>query len=826
MSRKSTQLAVFICAVAVLLVAAYWPFLSGQSVFFFKDTTDFFEPLCGFIGKGLAAGRLPLWNPYNYCGMSQAAICSPSIFFPPNWLFAGLSFSQALAIIMILSQLVCAVGMFLLVDSVGWGTLSGAIAASGMALSGYMFSLSTNYTLVAAAGWMPLTIYCSRQVLRNPRVAWIAANAVAIFMLLTSGRPEISAPAMVLALGAAFCRLPAEKTQECASALAPAALLRSVVIGFLLAAPMLLPLLEWIPWSRRAQGLAADEVLMYSAGWYDLLCMFLPQPLGSLQLRDSPFAALVGTATRMPYYGAAFVSCILLAFASLGIFRRGGRAHLLCLLAMLVSLIASLGENIPFMQQLVSVIPGASLLRFPNKLLIFPVFFLSLFAARGAYMYCKGAVRLGFHIVGWAIVCLLLGVLYVSPNVVLPFASTGEFHDQAIRAQQLIAGQAVLQTGIVVAVLSALYMLSRRQRTLVGLFCALVVLAILLAFNARNNGAIAGRPDFFERPSFVLKILNLPDPTGRIPRITNLAIARFTLPAQLSTKHRLESTVNNFEYARQMLRPFGNMDFSAPSAHGFEGAMVGEYYHFFVEAFFRSSQASIMPSTSGESAPATRSDLLLYRLLQVGATEYVINQVYHAIPGGFTAVPPLDANFFAPVASSTPGNVRIWRLRQPLPRIYLASTWRSFSSRDDLLAYFVGCGNNGFDPAKETLVEGSTEAPPAVPESLLPLIADEPRPEVLNISVRNLQRRLLVLQDQYYPGWQASVDGATVPILRVNGFMKGVMLTPGEHKVSFVFQPISVFAGGWLALAGGAWLLLIYWMSRRRNGDKETSGNA
>ncbi len=72
---------------------------------------------------------------------------------------------------------------------------------------------------------------------------------------------------------------------------------------------------------------------------------------------------------------------------------------------------------------------------------------------------------------------------------------------------------------------------------------------------------------------------------------------------------------------------------------------------------------------------------------------------------------------------------------------------------------------------------------------------------------------LLVLSDLYYPGWQATVatEGVKVarpaPILRTNRVMRGVLLPPGKHRVTFSYLPTSVIWGA--AMSGAAWLALL-----------------
>ncbi len=65
----------------------------------------------------------------------------------------------------------------------------------------------------------------------------------------------------------------------------------------------------------------------------------------------------------------------------------------------------------------------------------------------------------------------------------------------------------------------------------------------------------------------------------------------------------------------------------------------------------------------------------------------------------------------------------------------------------------------------------------------------------------------LVLSELDYPGWQATVDGQLVPIVRTAGLLRGVDLDVGSHRVEFIFRPWTVYLG--MALAGIAWLTIL-----------------
>ena len=68
----------------------------------------------------------------------------------------------------------------------------------------------------------------------------------------------------------------------------------------------------------------------------------------------------------------------------------------------------------------------------------------------------------------------------------------------------------------------------------------------------------------------------------------------------------------------------------------------------------------------------------------------------------------------------------------------------------------------------------------------------------------------LLLSDSHYPGWEATLDGAPVPLLRANAVMRAVRVPPGTHGVRFDYRPLSFRLGAMLsALALGALALAL-----------------
>lgn len=74
-------------------------------------------------------------------------------------------------------------------------------------------------------------------------------------------------------------------------------------------------------------------------------------------------------------------------------------------------------------------------------------------------------------------------------------------------------------------------------------------------------------------------------------------------------------------------------------------------------------------------------------------------------------------------------------------------------------------------------------------------------PERIVISADLAADGYLVLTDAYYPGWRALTDGLEVPIYRADLLFRAVYLPAGQHRVEFIYDPLSFKLGAAISLA-------------------------
>ncbi|HVF72368.1 MAG TPA: YfhO family protein [Chthoniobacterales bacterium] len=161
-------------------------------------------------------------------------------------------------------------------------------------------------------------------------------------------------------------------------------------------------------------------------------------------------------------------------------------------------------------------------------------------------------------------------------------------------------------------------------------------------------------------------------------------------------------------------------------------------------------------------------------------------------------------------------NVVIHENRQALPRTWLA--YQAQVLPDERMLDVIRTGKlpdgSEWNPARTVLVADSPRSlsgSNGASEGDTQITRYEPNE--VEIAVRTPSPAVLVLADNYYPGWRVSVDGKKAKLLRVDYNLRGVELPPGEHKVRFTYLPRSFMTGAAVSVLTAAALAI--WCVRR-----------
>lgn len=152
-----------------------------------------------------------------------------------------------------------------------------------------------------------------------------------------------------------------------------------------------------------------------------------------------------------------------------------------------------------------------------------------------------------------------------------------------------------------------------------------------------------------------------------------------------------------------------------------------------------------------------------------------------------------------------------------LPRARLVAA-ATVKSDDEVVPYML---SEAFDPALEVVL---AEEPPE-PLDGGPVSGEvrweERSPNLLRLSVTSDRPALLVVADNWFPAWRATVDGAEAPVLRAYHTLRAVPVPAGASTVEMVYRSDLLVRSLWLSLLVLAGLagLGLWGLVRERQGQ-------
>ncbi|MFN0088526.1 MAG: YfhO family protein [Blastocatellia bacterium] len=144
------------------------------------------------IGQMIANEQLPLWNPYIFSGMPLLASIYPGAIYPPNWLFAILTPTVAMNVVVITTYHLTMIGTYLFARRAGMARLGALVAATAFGLGGYMIAHMGHTSRIAAAAWLPWILLAIEHLHRRLTWRWVALGAAAIALQLFAGEPQMN----------------------------------------------------------------------------------------------------------------------------------------------------------------------------------------------------------------------------------------------------------------------------------------------------------------------------------------------------------------------------------------------------------------------------------------------------------------------------------------------------------------------------------------------------------------------------------------------------------------------------------------------------------
>jgi Bacterial membrane protein YfhO len=195
---------------------------------------------------------------------------------------------------------------------------------------------------------------------------------------------------------------------------------------------------------------------------------------------------------------------------------------------------------------------------------------------------------------------------------------------------------------------------------------------------------------------------------------------------------------------------------------------------------------------------------------QVASLFAAFNTAYVTSPKDLQRYPGLAAIR----APASPLEAYVYRVDGVVPRAFVPPALQPVARAADAIAYLRG----STAPAQRVAVERGA-IPPGLPDAMTGTVRiDAYRPQQVELAASMQSDGLVVLTDTFYPGWEATVDGKEISIVRANYFARGVFVPAGEHRVVFTYRPLSFRLGALVSLVTGIGLLIamVIAMARHR----------
>jgi hypothetical protein len=773
---KQKHAILWVSAIAVgAIIPALLVLISGHTLVW-RDTSKLFQPVRTLVVEALRNFQLPLWNPHEALGIPLFAQMMHGVLNPISLIGAFLFPYAGMDVFILIYIVLAAIGSALLARVLGasWG--SAAVAGLGYGLSGYVLGMDSIIQYLGAAAIAPWAIIGLRMAGEGRRFGIVAAGA-AVASLHFAGDPEWTVIAAVLGTALAFEAGGMRGLRNASIGIA---------VGTALAGIQLIPTMAYFREVSRATGLDSLDRLQWALSPWRIIEFIVPGFFGSAGagLEKWPvFMWLGGQIQRgfeMPFAPSVYVGASVLVLAAGGISH--SRVTRLIGISSLILLWLALGANAGA-EQLTHLIPIWGKFRYSEKMVGPLTLCLTVLAAFGAERLTERPARFWAILTGGAgLTALISGLILLNwqgfDNLFMDPIARGA---SPPARHNLTIG--LVHAGLTLLVFALLIIAARRwpqRRTYFPVAAAGLVLlqssfAAPFAMHSGDRAVRDGQP--------LSQIANV----GELPRI-------------------LTPIEKNYLY------PEG--------VDQFDG-QIGAQSHLGAPAYNVPSHIDQFNTYTG-LRPRRLDTLIQTFNVQFGFDSPIAYRLY-AVTHMLIKDPYFPDEEQIAKAASYEG-VKVLDNRE-----WGFTGWKVPHRPWAIFAEQVAIASNDKE-ALDTLVKAlardvSTVVLEGAPQPKRlgagQIIGIERQSNWLRIDATSPSDGILVVNDSFWPGWRATIDGNEAPIWRADFLVRAVPWPAGRHVLEMKYDPPEVRIGWFVSLTGAfalAAFSVIAWRRKRSAG--------
>lgn len=705
----------------------------------------------------------PLWNPYNGAGMPLMATMHIGFLNPFNVLFLILSGPLAWIIYIMIQPALIGTCTYFYCQKINLSKIASLFASLTFMLSGFTIARIIYGEYIYVLAMLPLALYLTESFIDRQTTKKIFFLPLVIFFLFVSGQPQMIFYVLMLLSCYVIYRIKHVRNILF--------IIFLFFIGFGLSALQILPTFELFQNAAISPLTSRFIFERFLLPPQHLLSLLIPNYFGNQATYNywgsGDYIETISALGLIPSFFAYFALTSKKTFKGIDVQKFFLATVILTILSTLNSPLTKLLFSIPLPILATGV---------PSRVFSLTTFAMAILAGYGFDGWLKNQnTKFSFH----KIVPFTIFIFFIILGTALFYILGVSCHNKFVPDCRLVALRNTFLEVVFFSLTIGLFVLygkkiKRKLRDILP-FIIITFVVVLGLYNSNKFLPFSKKETFLPENNLISAL----EKYTRDARVLGLGGAN--IKTDFATHFKF--------YDPNYYDPLYNKRY---------GELIAFANNGIVSSSLLRSDIEVVADTTVSAAVKARRD----RLLDLLGVKYVIYKKSEI---------PKSEN----VNEKVIWEDEVWYIKRDnnvLPHVYLVSDFESIEDNKRLLNRLF---ESSFNPHTTVLIEKDS---PSISSSFIDtpnnkVVLKNYKENTISLETATESDQLLVISDNYYPGWKAFIDGQETSIYRANYTFRSIFLPKGHHSIKFLYQPLSLQIGILISLFSGFLYLLtiIFW---------------